>query len=344
VLKVHGWELNLKNNKVSMQTIANILNISKVTVHKALNNQQYVSDELREKIIQTAKDLGYTKPVSKSQTFNNSLAFIVPKRFFLESDSFYTSIFYYLNNACHRDDLVLNLYIVNSEDETNGTIPNVSSLMECDGIFIAGEMKDKYLHCVGELGLPILLIDFYKPALNYDCVIADNFFNGYTATNYLIEKGHKDIGFIGVPSQTSSISDRFFGYQKALATHNLTYNAAWQFANNNEMTGVYSLDTPLPDVLPTAFVCHCDRSAYFLTQRLNMENIKVPEDISIISFDNTDLAENSIPKLTTIDINTKIIAEKSYEQLRYRIENRNIPKQRIYIPCRVVERDSVRTR
>jgi DNA-binding LacI/PurR family transcriptional regulator len=73
-----------------------------------------------------------------------------------------------------------------------------------------------------------------------------------------------------------------------------------------------------------------------------MANIKVPEDISIISFDNTVLAENSIPKLTSIDINTKIIAEKSYAQLRYRIENNNIPQQRIYIPCTLVERDSVR--
>ena len=332
----------MKNNKISMQTIADYLNISKVTVYKALNNQQYVSEELRKKIIQTANDLGYLKTTSKNQVLNNNLAFIVPKRYFLESDNFYTTIFYYLNKACHNDGLVLTLYIINTEDENNCTIPNISSLKECDGIFIAGEMKDKYISYIGELGLPILLIDFNKPDLNFDCVIADNFFNGYIATNYLIEKGHTDIGFVGIPSQTSNISDRFFGYQKALASNNLNYNPDWQLANNHHTTGVYSLDTVLPDVLPTAFVCHCDRSAYFLIQRLNMENIKVPEDISVISFDNTELAENSTPKLTTIDINTKIIAEKSYAQLRNRIENSSIPQQRIYIPCRIVERDTVR--
>jgi LacI family transcriptional regulator len=74
-----------------------------------------------------------------------------------------------------------------------------------------------------------------------------------------------------------------------------------------------------------------------------MENIKVPEDISIISFDNTDLAENSNPTLTTIDISTKIIAEKSYAQLRYRIKNTTIPKQRIYIPCDIIERNSIKS-
>lgn len=334
----------MKSNKVSMQTIADYLNISKVTVYKALNNQQYVSEELREKIIQTAKDLGYIKTTKKNHVLHNSLAFIVPKRFFLESDSFYTSIFYYLNNLTHNDGLVLTLYIINSTDESNCIIPNVLSLNKCDGIFIAGEMTDKYIHSIGELGLPMLLIDFYKPDLNYDCVIADNFFNGYTATNYLIEKGHTEIGFVGIPGQTTSISDRFFGYQKALSSHKLNYNPVWQLANNDSVTGVYSLDTPLPDTLPTAFVCHCDRSAYFLIQRLNMENIKVPEDISIISFDNTDLAENSVPRLTTIDISTKLIAENSYSQLRDRIENTAIPKQRIYIPCKIVERDSVRSK
>jgi LacI family transcriptional regulator len=334
----------MKNTKVSMQTIADYLNISKVTVYKALNNQQYVSEELREKIIQTAKDLGYIKTAKKNLVLNNNIAFIVPKRFFLESDCFYNTIFYYLNNISHKEGIVLTPYIINSKDESNCVIPNASSLNKCDGIFIAGEMSDKYINCIGELGLPMLLIDFYKPELNYDCVTADNFFNGYAATNYLIEKGHTEIGFVGIPTQTTSISDRFYGYQKALSSHKLEYHPAWHLTNNDGVTGIYSLDTPLPDTLPTAFVCHCDRAAYFLIQRLNMENIKVPEDLSVISFDNTNLAENSIPRLTSIDISTKLIAEQSYSQLRNRIENTGLPKQRFYIPCKIVERDSVRNK
>jgi LacI family transcriptional regulator len=331
----------MKNKRVSMQTIADYLNVSKVTVYKALNNQQYVSDELREQIIQVAKDLGYIKPTNKNPVLNNRLAFIVPKRYFLESDSFYTTIFYYLNNFCNNDKITLTLYVINGSDESSCTIPAALSSSNCDGIFLAGEITDKYVHDIGELGLPVTLIDFYKPHLNYDCIIADNFFNGFTATNYLIEKGHSNIGFVGTPSQTSSISDRFYGYRKALASHNLAYNPDWHLTNNDAISGVYTLDTPLPDTLPTAFVCHCDRAAYFLIQRLNMVNIKVPEEISVISFDNTNLAENSTPMLTTIDINTKIIAEKSYAQLRNRIENSSIPKQRIYIPCNIVERNSV---
>jgi LacI family transcriptional regulator len=324
-----------------MQTIADYLNISKVTVYKALNNQQYVSGELKEKILQTAEELGYYKVSGKNAALNNILAFVVPKRFFLENEGFYTSIFYYLNNFCHNDGLTLILYVINSSDESSCTLPATLNSTSCDGIFIVGEMTDEYIHSIGGLRLPILLIDFYKPSFDYDCIIADNFFNGFTVTNYLIEKGHIEIGFVGNPSQTSSISDRFYGYQKALASHGLHYNPDWHLVNNNLTTGVYTLDTPLPAKLPTAFVCHCDRAAYFLIQRINMEGLKVPTDISVVSFDNTTLAENSNPPLTTVDISTKIIARNSYNQLRNRIKDNSLSKQRIYIPCNIIVRSSV---
>ena len=127
-------------NKVSMQTIADELNISKVTVYKALNNQPYVSEELREKILQTAAELGYAGKEKRENTLHNNLAFIVPKRFFLESDSFYTTIFYHLNNLCHRDALTLTLYVIKREDELGCLVPYTLSPDNCDGVFIAGEM------------------------------------------------------------------------------------------------------------------------------------------------------------------------------------------------------------
>lgn len=190
-------------------------------------------------------------------------------------------------------------------------------------------------------GSRTLLTDFYETDAKHDCVIADNFLNGFSATNYLIEKGHTRIGFVGRYDQTLSIADRFFGYQKALASHGIAFNPQWHLSNNDPDTGIYSLNIPLPDDLPTAFVCHCDRAAYFLIQRLQMANLSVPEDISVISFDNTNLAENVQPPLTTVNISTKEIAKSSYARLRKRIANNALPTQRIYIPSNLIERDSV---
>lgn len=331
-------------NKVSMQTIADQLKISKVTVYKALNNQPYVSEELRERILQTAAELGYTVKDKQENPLHNNLAFIVPKRFFLESDSFYTTIFYHLNNLCHKDGLTLTLYVIKREDELGCQVPYTLSRDNCDGIFIAGEMTADYIRAVDGLGLPTLLTDFYETDARHDCVIADNFLNGFSAANYLIEKGHRDIGFVGRVGQTLSIADRFYGYRKALSAHALEYDPRWHLSNNDPDTGVYSLDIPLPETLPTAFVCHCDRAAYFLIQRLQMAGLSVPGDISVISFDNTTLAENARPALTTVDISTKEIARSAYVHLRKRIADNTLPAQRIYIQSNIIERDSVAQR
>lgn len=334
----------MARNKVSMQTIADYLKISKVTVYKALNNQPYVSEELRERILQTAAELGYAGKEKQENPLHKNLAFIVPKRFFLESDNFYTTIFYHLNNLCHKDGLTLTLYVIKREDELGCQVPYTLSRDNCDGIFITGEMTADYIRAVDGLGLPTLLTDFYETDARHDCVIADNFLNGFSAANYLIEKGHRDIGFVGRVGQTLSIADRFYGYRKALSAHALEYDPRWHLSNNDPDTGVYSLDIPLPETLPTAFVCHCDRAAYFLIQRLQMAGLSVPGDISVISFDNTTLAENARPALTTVDISTKEIARSAYAQLRKRIADNTLPAQRIYIQSNIIERDSVAQR
>lgn len=94
--------------------------------------------------------------------------------------------------------------------------------------------------------------------------------------------------------------------------------------------------------VPDAFVCHCDMAAYFLIQRLTMRGIKVPEDVSIISFDNTLLSESCTPALTSVNISTREIAEKSFQLLVERINNPHMSTQRIYTASTIIERDSVR--
>ena len=95
----------------------------------------------------------------------NSLAFVVPKRFFLEDEGFYTSIFYHLNNFCQNENQSLALYVVNSANENDGILPAALTSSGCDGIFIAGEMKSEYIHSLSTLGIPMILIDFYKPRI-----------------------------------------------------------------------------------------------------------------------------------------------------------------------------------
>jgi len=331
----------MKSKKITLQTIADALGISKVTVFKALNNHPGVSKQLKERIFQTASELGYSRETNKISFDLNKLAFIVPKRFFIANETFYTTIYHHLNELCIHANVILTLFVIENDQESTALLPLISTKDQYNGIFIAGEISDLYLSILLDLKLPTVLIDFYKPYLDLDCVITDNFYIGYYVTNYLLEAGHREIGFLGNPIYPSSITDRYFGYRKALASHNIEFNNNLSTINHDPVTGLYHLDCILPEHLPTAYVCHCDMAAYFLVQKLNSKNIRVPEDISIISFDNTDISVSTNPQLTSMDINKKEFATKAYEQMLSRIKDPTATPQRIYIQTNLVERSSI---
>ncbi len=332
----------MKNDKVTMQVIADRLGVTKVSVSKALNGQPGISGRLRGEIVRTALELGYKRKSIPAGQRSGSLAFVVPKRFFLENENFYTTIYYYLNKRCQAAGQALSNFVVNSREESGLELPLLLKERPFDGIFVAGEIDDGYLGRLEELQTPVVLIDFYKAMKNLDCVITDNFYLGYCAANYLIENGHRKIGFIGDVRETASIMDRYYGYRKALESHRLPVNESWHLVNNDPRTGVYTLDYALPDPLPTAFVCHCDMAAYFLIQSLGKAGFSIPGDVSVISFDNTDLSCGTTPKLSTFDIDRKEIADKAFDRMMLRIGNAGADPERIYISNRFIERESVR--
>ncbi|MCL2571072.1 MAG: LacI family DNA-binding transcriptional regulator [Defluviitaleaceae bacterium] len=321
--------------KTTMQDIADKLGITKVSVSKALGDKPGVSDSLRREIIQTAGEMGYV--VSQPTEDKKSFAFVVPKRFFLETDKFYSAIFYYLSNLCMEKGFSFAPVVLSLKSED--TAEDYSFYEGFDGIYIAGELSDNYINMLQRTAKPLVAIDFYKTYFDASYVLIDNFYIGYHATCHLIEQGHRKIGFVGNISQTSSINDRYYGYLKALETNGLPFKNEWVFPNNNPQTGLYNMDVSFPSPLPTAFVCHCDMAAYFLSNSLKNIGKSVPQDISLISFDNTELSEAF--GLTSMDINKKEIAETAFyvmDKIIHKEKHRN----RYYVSTRLINRESVR--
>lgn len=335
--------MNRKNN-VTMQTIAEKLKITKVSVSKALNNQPGVSENLKRQIIDVANELGYiSKRGEMSRVVIKKLGFLVPKRFFLEIDKFYSVIYYYLSRECGQNDIDLVLYIINSEDEKNLTLPYSFKKDNLNGLFIAGEMSDAYIQMLIRENIPIVAIDFYQSHLQLDCIVPDNYYSSYIATSYLISRGHKDIGFVGNPSYAASVMDRFYGYMKALAHNKLEYHKEWHIINNDQ-SGIYTTDFVLPNPLPSAYICFCDMGAYYLIQKLQSKGISVPDEVSLVSFDNTDLSQSCNPPLTTIDINKREFAHKALQRMLWRTGNCGEIAHRDIVNTKLIERLSVATR
>ena len=214
------------------------------------------------------------------------------------------------------------------------------SSSKADGIIIVGQMSPAYISFLKKFGLPTIYADFYLSGLENDTITTDNFYSSYLLTNYLIQNGHKEIGFLGDIYATSSILDRYLGYLKALLEHRLPVIPEW-LLNDRTEKGFISIQE-LPSHLPTAFVCNCDQSAYFLCEKLKQNNFRIPEDISLASFDNNIYAEICTPRLTTVAVDVHALAAVAVASLIKKISSRTTSIHRKEIPGKLIVRDSVR--
>lgn len=326
--------------KVTMQDIADRLGITKVSVSKALNGQPGVSAQTRERIIETAAQMGYTVK-SKENGQPKRFAMLVARRFFLETDGFYTEISYYLNEFSLRDGHQIYSIVLSAEEEEGLQLPALLRDTLFDGVFLLGELNDDYIRMLAARRINAVAVDFDNEALHTDCVLTDNFYLGYSATRYLIEHGHRSIGFVGNVYQTNSITDRYFGYLKALALENIPARDDWHLINNDTYN-MYMMDVMLPEQVPTAFVCHCDMAAFYMIEALRRAGLRVPEDVSLISFDNTALSRRTHPQLTTYDISRNDIARQAYQCMLERCAQKG-GERRLIVNNRLIERQSVRT-
>ncbi len=329
--------------RVTMQDIAEQLGISKVSVSKALSNLPGTSRALRERILKKAFELGYRgKPRAVVQAPPFQFSIVVAERFFFENEQFYTRLYMHLLQHCAAQKLSLHLHVIHRTAESARAFGEAMESAHADGVFICGEVDDPYLDRVARLGVPLVAIDFYRDGMNLDTIIVDNFIAGCTATTHLIDRGHSRIGFLGDHRSTSSVSDRFFGYLKALTLHDLPYNKRWHITANYEFN-MFTRRFALPDPLPTAFVCHCDSAACQLVPLLRAAGARVPEDVSLVAFDNSECSHKGSPKLTTIDINKHELAERALEQMLWRLAHPGAKPQRFELATRLLVRQSVKT-
>jgi len=326
--------------KVTLESIATKMGVSTVAVFKALNNQKGVSEKLRKKIKAYAKSVGYVNKSSKIGITKKRFLFFIRQDFFLTpSEQFYSTIFYFLSAECNAANSILQVAFI-EDDQTINKISGVISTFKPDGIFFAGEVGEKIIKEFAGHTIPTVFIDYYSPIYACNYIFVDNYQMSYMLTKYLIQKGHRNIGFIGDISSTNSIADRYFGYLKALKEEKLVVNPLWHINDNIERRQEL---IPLPETehKPTAYVCHCDSAAQRLYAMLAMKNYRVPDDVSVVSFDNTNLCDSLMPKLTSIGLHKDSAARKAFNVMAEALKNKKISV--VQVKSHLVERDSVKT-
>jgi len=326
-----------------MKDIATRLGVSTVTVSKALTDKDGVGDELRGIVKETAKQMGYrynvtAKALKDGKSYN--IGVILEGHYIdVQNDVFYMKMYQNIIRILAKSNYSGIMELITPEMYTNMTLPNIVVENKVDGIIVLGQMKSDYLKIIRESEIPIVYLDFYDRQMEVDSVITDSVYGTYMLTNYIVSKGHTKIAYVGSIHATASILDRFLGYYRSLLVNNIPFREEYIISDRGE-DGLF-IDLELPEDMPTAFVCNCDELAYILMERLKKMGYRVPEDISVVGFDNYTFAGYSSPKLTTVEVNVEAMALTAVETLIKRILGEKSTQGRKVISGNLIIRDSV---
>lgn len=335
---------------VKMADIAFRLDVSTVTVSKALSGQKGVSEEMRERIKALAEEMGYKAPASSRDRQNKksyNIGVLISGRYLANYDSFYWKLYQEVADRAIQKECFILFEIISEEMEENKQMLRLLEERKVDGLIVIGKPGYGYADYLREkAGMPLVFIDFYETDASVDCFISDGFYGTYILTNYLFDKGHTKIAYVGTLFSTESITDRYMGYVKSLLEHNIQPKAEYLIPDRDVESGLrddYG-SYRFPEDMPTAFVCNCDFIASLIIKALQDRGFRVPEDVSVVGYDNYLYPGLSEVEITTYEVDIKEMAKGAINTLLKKLDGENYKKGIHIVEGHLVEKDSVAER
>ncbi|OWA33970.1 LacI family transcriptional regulator [Saccharibacillus sp. O16] len=347
--------------KVTMQQIADQLGVSKFVVSKALSGKGGVSEQTRERVIQAASQLGYfTQPRGYGQgsrreperapsaaSARQSVLVLMPNVRFQTRESLYWGRI--LDGVTETFEEKGFGVIIVSEQRIDAvtSVLNPSGILGLIGI---GQISTPLLLEVHRIGLPTVLIDHEDPLIPADSVFANNTDACARLTNHLLGCGHSRLHFIGSSGFSRSFRDRWSGYRSALEMHGIKPQEGDDPMGNLSGIDDSSFEGDLRQwltkrrkqrALPTALVCANDSAALVALRVLESLDISVPEDVSLVGFDNIEDAGRAQPGLTTVHVPKEALGRRAALRLLERVQDPKAPFEKILVASEIVFRQSV---
>lgn len=293
-------------SKMTIKEIARLAKVSPTAVSFVLNNRKGVSDETRKKVKRLVEQLGYTpNPSSRRLIFNktNNIAVLFRKSISPLEHFFYSEVNNAVLHECEQLGYNLIFASVKTDDNTV-ELPNVVKSYDVDGIIFYGDIDTPILNAISRYDIPFIFIDSHRQDPDVLSITADYAAAAYIAVGYLIELGHKSIGYIGNSFLRDFSSQTFAGYRKAMEESNLSALMHWVQMEAQDETSAYECMKSIVSgsQSPTAVFCCADIYAIGAVNFLKGKGLRVPDDISIVSIDDILLARYTDPPLTTVRI------------------------------------------
>jgi LacI family transcriptional regulator len=306
-----------KSMRVSAYDVAKKAGVSQSTVSRVLNNYPFIKEETRKKVLEAIEELGFTRDEiarGLAQKRTNTIGLIVGdivNPFFAESTGVIMK---------QASEMGYDVVICNTNHQDALLEKSIQTLIgkRVDGMIIASTNKhNKQIEQLYQSQFPVVL---YNTALDSDemnYVIVDNEKGAYIATEHLIQLGHRKIAFIAGPSTFYAMVQRMNGYKRALESYNLPLEEAFVYQDIFSYEKVFDFTTGilLQDNRPTSFFAVSDQMALAVLDAVTKLNLRVPEDVSIIGFDDINIASNTYIGLTTIAQHKEKMAALALQKL-----------------------------
>lgn len=327
---------------VKLKDIAEVLQVSTVTVSNALAGKKGVSDEVREAVFQTAKKMGYNLAKYEKAKESIKIGVLAPDKYMGIGASFYWALYQQVVYAAAQSKILTMFEILDTESERTNLFPGMVREKTIDGLIVIGWVKKDYIRKLVKISgeIPIVLMDFHIRGIPCGSVMSANYIGMYKMTRYLLERGHRDIAFVGSVQDNENIMDRYFGYRKALLEAGVPERREWLLEDRDIRSG--EVKVSLPERIPTAFVCNSDLAAGKIYDQLKENGYQVPEDVSIVGYDNYLFGHPFADQLTTYNVDMKQMAEIAVKLLIGKIEGSERWFGTRYVDSVIVERGSVK--
>lgn len=328
----------------TMKDIARLAGVSTSTVSHVINQTRFVSEAIAQRVNAAAKELNYTpSALARSLKMNRTktLGMLVTT----SMNPFFGEVVKGVERSCYFHGY--NLILCNTEGDNERMRASIDTLLQkrVDGLMLMctaaeGESLTEFERYPD---IPVVVMDWGPTVATSDKILDNSFQGGYLATQYLIERGHQQIGCITGPLSQYQAQSRYHGFQQALKEAQLDENKAWVIESNFECEGGYAAMQQLLELsqLPTALFVGNDMMAMGMISAANEAEIKIPEQLSLIGYDDIRIAQFMTPPLTTIHQPKYRLGKAAVEALLVKLQNPQSEPQIIQLEPTLVERKSV---
>lgn len=338
--------------KISMQTIADRLGISKNAVSLALSGKKGVSEEVRRSVLAAAKEVGYDPSGADGRAgrASRNVLVLVPERVVSYADDehfrFFHDMLWSLEESIRAKGCNAVIARIDREMEEGLILPGVFEDVEHIGVILFGIVAKPYARKVWESGVPLVMLDSYYRDLPCAAAVSANTEGAEAAVRWLIGRGHRQIGFIGPANLTTSHEERWFGYWRAMREaglpiderHTLLEASDFDMDKNERAIGEFlarigfgtdsgtesvkpkargrMAGSEATEMLPTAFFCGNDRLALLLIRRLRALGVSAAKKAEVVGFDGLEQAlEEGSGVSATVRVDKRGIGEAAVELL-----------------------------